>query len=61
MEDNSIMPGGAVEDAHALNLAHDAPGDVISTSGASVLSAPKGNLPTLAITTPRIAIAPGIS
>ncbi|PWY96279.1 component of the RSC chromatin remodeling complex [Aspergillus sclerotioniger CBS 115572] len=34
MEDNSIMPGGAAEDAHALNLTQDAPGDVISTSDA---------------------------
>ncbi|OJJ72355.1 hypothetical protein ASPBRDRAFT_54213 [Aspergillus brasiliensis CBS 101740] len=33
MEDNQVLSGGATEDAQAINVAQDAPGDVITTSG----------------------------
>ncbi|RAK97906.1 putative RSC complex subunit (RSC8) [Aspergillus ibericus CBS 121593] len=41
MEDTSIMPGA--EDAHALNLAQDAPGDLISTSDAPASPKPQND------------------
>lgn len=40
MEDNQVMSGGATEDAQAINVAQDAPGDVITTSGAFSLFPP---------------------
>lgn len=57
------MSGGATEDAQAINVAQDAPGDVITTSGAFTLFPPlRGlELANTRIMTPRIAIASGIS